>query len=41
MKDKIIIAVLLFAISFILEGIASRVLPFDEIVRAALPPKKA
>lgn len=41
MKKKIVIACILFALSFVLEGIASRLLPFDEIIKKALGSSKA
>lgn len=39
MKKKIIIACVLFAASFVLEGIAGKIMPFDEIFKKALPGK--
>lgn len=39
MVSQIVIAGILFALSFVLEGIASRIMPFDEIIKKLL--KKA
>ena len=39
MKTKLIAAAVLFAISFILDGIASKLLPVEDIIKALLPKK--
>lgn len=36
MKTKIFWACVLFAVSMILEGIAGKIMPFDEIIQKAL-----
>lgn len=41
MKTKIIVSVLLFIASFILEGIASKILPFGELAKMAMKTVKA
>lgn len=38
-KTKIIVSCVLFAASFVLEGIAGKLLPFDDIVKSILPKK--
>lgn len=38
-KTKIIVAATLFAVSFILDGIASKLLPVEDIIKALLPKK--
>lgn len=40
-KAKVIVSVILFAAAFILDGVASKLLPFDDIVKALVKPKKA
>ena len=41
MKTKIIVSVVLFAAAFVLEGVAGKVFPFDELVGAVLSKKTA
>lgn len=40
-KKRVVIAAILFAAAFILDGVASKVLPFDELWKKALPNPKA
>lgn len=40
-KAKIIVSAVLFAAAFVLDGIAGKLLPFDDIVKELIKPKKA
>lgn len=39
MKAKVVVSVVLFAASFVLEGVATRIFPFTELVSAVMPKK--